>query len=61
MKPEDLARDKADRISFLERKRNVTIADLLVKAEAEDWHGAADASMDLRDIDCELDGLRWPG
>ena len=61
MKPEDLARDKADRIAFLERKRLVTIEDLKVKLEAEDWHGVQDCASDLRDADNELDGLRWPG
>ena len=46
------------RISFLERKREATKADLLMKFEDDDWHGTADAAMDLRDIDSELKGLR---
>lgn len=38
----------------LVRRRSVVIADLLSKAEAEDWHGVADAAMDLREIDAQL-------
>ncbi len=38
----------------LERRRAVVIADLLAKVEAEDWHGVADAAMDLREIDAQL-------
>lgn len=44
--PHDLAR--------LTRRRAVTIQDLLVKAENEDWHGVADAAMDLREIDAQV-------
>lgn len=50
---------KLARISFLERKRQVTIEDCKVKLEAGDYHGVADAAMDLRDIENELDGLRF--
>lgn len=50
---------REQRIAFLERKRTVTIADLGVKAEGEDWHGVQDCASDLRDIDNELDGLRY--
>lgn len=53
--------DVMDRIVFLERKRVGTKADLLLKFEDEDWHGVADAAMDLRDIDSELIGLRFGG
>jgi hypothetical protein len=38
----------------LQRRRTVTISDLLVKAENEDWHGVADAAMDLREIDAQI-------
>lgn len=48
---------KAERVQFLKRKRDVTIADCRMKLEGEDWHGVADAAMDLRDIDNEIDGL----
>jgi len=50
---------REQRIAFLERKRRVTIEDLKVKVEAEDWHGCQDCGSDLRDIDNELDGLRY--
>lgn len=33
------------------RQRRVLMADLQGKFEREDWHGVADAAMDLRDID----------
>lgn len=39
---------------FLEKRRRVVIADLQSKVEAEDWHGVADAAMDLREIDAQL-------
>lgn len=39
---------------FLEKRRTVIITDLLSKVEAEDWHGVADAAMDLREIDAQL-------
>lgn len=41
----------------LHRRRVIIIADLLSKAEAEDWHGTADAAMDLREVDAMLDIL----
>ncbi len=45
-----------DRAS-LEKRRPIIIADLLAKVEAEDWHGVADAAMDLREIDAMLSVL----
>jgi hypothetical protein len=38
----------------LEKRRLIIIADLCSKVEAEDWHGAADACMDLRELDAQL-------
>jgi len=38
----------------LEKRRGVVIADLLAKAEAEDWHGVQDCGSDLREIDAML-------
>jgi hypothetical protein len=32
---------------------------LRMKYWSEDWHGVQDAASDLRDIDSELDGLRY--
>jgi hypothetical protein len=42
-----------DRVT-LQKRRSIVIADLLAKAEAEDWHGVADAAMDLREMDAVL-------
>lgn len=39
---------------FLLKRRSAIIADLLLKVEAEDWHGVADAAMDLREVDATL-------
>jgi len=47
------------RIAFLERKREATKADLLMKYEDADWHGVQDCGSDLRDIESELKGLRF--
>lgn len=49
---------KAERIAFLERKREATKADLLMKFEDGDYHGVQDCASDLRDIESELKGLR---
>ena len=42
---------------LLKRRREVTKADLAMKLEIEDWHGVADAAMDLREIDAMLSVL----
>jgi hypothetical protein len=44
-------------MSSLAARRVIIIADLLSKAEAEDWHGVADAAMDLRELDAQLEVL----
>lgn len=49
---------KSARIAFLEKKREATKADLLLKFEDGDYHGVQDCASDLRDIDSELKGLR---
>ncbi len=46
-----MKRPTADQLT---RRRAVVIADLLAKVEVEDWHGVADAAMDLREIDAQL-------
>lgn len=51
-------RVKERRIDFLEKKFAGVKADLLLKFEDDDFHGVADAAMDLRDIVSELKGLR---
>jgi len=47
--------------ALLQKRRAVIIADLLCKVEAEDWHGVADAAMDLREIDAQLKVLAHAG
>jgi hypothetical protein len=47
-------------LDLLMRRRVVTRADLLMKVEAEDWHGAADACMDLREIDAQIAIIKEP-
>ncbi len=47
------------RALFLEQYRPVLVTYLKAKFEAEDWHGVQDAASDLRDLDSELDGLRY--
>lgn len=42
---------------FLRKRKAIIVTDLLSKVEAEDWHGVADAAMDLREIDAKLDVL----
>lgn len=55
------ARDKEReaRIHELEANRPRLIDYLKMKQDAEDWHGVQDAASDLRDLDSELDGLRY--
>lgn len=50
---------RALRIKELEDWRPTLIAYLEKKMSLEDWHGVQDAASDLRDLDCELDGLRY--
>lgn len=48
---------KALTVDALRKRRATTIADLGSKVEAEDWHGVADAAMDLREIDAAMEGI----
>lgn len=41
-------------IEKLEKRRASLIQYLLSKVDANDWHGVADAAMDLREIDAQL-------
>ena len=41
-------------ISQLVARREQLISYLKMKVEEEDWHGCADACMDLREIDAKL-------
>ncbi len=49
----------------LEKRRRIIEADLVSKLEVRDYHGVADAAMDLRELDAKLallaSGLRVPG
>ena len=47
-------------VALLQKRRAVIIADLACKVEAEDWHGVADAAMDLREIDAQLKVIENP-
>jgi hypothetical protein len=42
----------------LEHNKQVLIDYLLMKVSDSDWHGVADAAMDLRDLEAELKALR---
>ncbi len=53
----DLAANQ--RCNILEQQRAVLKDYLQVKMDEEDYHGVADAAMDIRDIDSELKGLRF--
>jgi hypothetical protein len=41
-------------VSQLVARREQLIAYLRMKTEEEDWHGVADAAMDLREVDAKL-------
>ena len=48
---------EATRMPYDPRKQREHIKDdLLMKFAREDWHGVADAAMDLRDIDAFIAG-----
>ena len=38
---------------YLKDRKNKMIEYLLLKVKEEDWHGVADAAMDIRDIESE--------
>lgn len=40
----------------LENRKQQMIRYLLLKVEEQDWHGTADAAMDIRDIEAEKIG-----
>lgn len=48
-----------DRLAFLRKKMGVTEEDGALKMEGGDYHGVADAAMDLRDMSNEIDGLTY--
>lgn len=53
------AQARSMRIAQLEYNRPLLIEYCRMKLDAEDWHGVQDAASDLRDLDNELDGLKF--
>lgn len=45
-------------IEELEKQRATLITYLLSKVDVADWHGVADAAMDLREVEAKLSLLR---
>lgn len=41
-------------IEQLNKRRASLIQYLLSKVDAQDWHGVADAAMDIREVDAQL-------
>ena len=50
--------DLSEAISVLKSRREIMRGYLSLKIEESDWHGVADAAMDLRDIESELKAFR---
>ena len=48
----------SSRINTLEDKKETMINYLNLKVKECDWHGVADAAMDIREIDSQLEVLR---
>lgn len=46
--------DPAKEIEYLKEQRDLMVDYLNLKIAVEDWHGVADAAMDLREIDAKL-------
>lgn len=44
----------SERINSANERRSRMIDYLLLKVEEQDWHGCADAAMDLRDIENQI-------
>lgn len=45
-------------LTRLRERRGAMNAYLKLKVDEQDWHGVADAAMDLREIDAEMLGLK---
>jgi hypothetical protein len=39
---------------FLAKRKAAILADLLLKVDAEDWHGVMDCAADLREVEAML-------
>lgn len=46
------------RIVSAEDQKDILIDYLLVKVQQEDWHGVADAAMDIRELEAKFPGLK---
>lgn len=42
------------KIEKLDKKKEGLVKYLLLKVEDEDWHGVADAAMDIREVEAQL-------
>jgi len=45
-------------VSELEEAKRIMVEYLKLKVKQEDWHGCADAAMDIREIDAKLSVLK---
>ena len=50
-----------DKVAALQSERDQMIEYLRLKVDKQDWHGVQDAASDLRDIDAEIEGLKFTG
>lgn len=57
--PGDLPSSAEDRIDVLRHAKRLMVDYLSLKVVEEDWHGCADAAMDLRDIENEIKGIEF--
>lgn len=56
--PSEMSQQASERRVRLLGRRELLIAYLMENVREEDWHGCADACMDLREVDAELRGLK---
>lgn len=47
----------SERYIEIHTQKDLMITYLNMKIKQQDWHGVADAAMDLRDLEAELKGL----
>jgi hypothetical protein len=52
-----IVQDIFDDIEKLEKEASGMTDYLLLKVEQKDWHGVADAAMDIREIEAKLSSL----
>lgn len=43
-----------NQVEKLEKEKEGMVRYLLLKVDAEDWHGVADAAMDIREIEAKI-------